>query len=320
MDHIERAKIKKETATLLDDFYLHPSTSLLQFRFEPEGFPSTVARVRQSSVKRASIAGKDLYLFDDFFLQPEGEGLRHFSETTTFSRNSYGSPEAIQRGEKPAGSMNGKERWRFFSQPPAAIAEVFKLFAMLSDELDAEVMTLPWELCDETAHGSPAVIANKLEEASLESVGLGKHQDCNPAGRVSFGIPILYSQENEFYPQKFINGAEGNPWLISLMVYATAPGFLPEYRLGTVFYDENEKIALRVNCLNMRLVLFEGDLFHSIEESNIPIEVKTWRISYVFKLIVNPKNRDCSVKKAFSDLLSRISSVQCLSLGPEARG
>ena len=319
-DKTEKPKIKKITASLLDNVYTHPNTSPLIFQFESQLFTSSDSRLQSASIKRAVIGEKDLYVFDGFFLPSEREEMQHFSKSASFSRNSYGSPEAIENGEKPARSMNGKERWQFFSHPPAAITEVYKLFATLGAKLNSDITTLPWELCDQSSHGSPAVIANKLEEASEESRELGKHQDCNPARRVSFGIPILYSQEKEFHAHKFANGAIGKPWLISVMVYTTAEEFLPEYYLGTVFYDHHDNIALRVNCLNMRLVLFEGDIFHSIEESKIPSGVKTWRISYVFKLIVNPKDRDLSVKKAFSDLMSPFCKDEHLSLGTHARG
>jgi hypothetical protein len=277
-------------------------------------------RLQNSSIKRASIAGKDLYIFDDFFLQSESEEMRYFSKNASFSRSIYGSREGMANGQKPAHSMNGKERWELFSHPPAAITEIYKLFATFGSKLNADITTIPWELCDQSSYGSPATIANKVEEFSEENRELSKHQDYNPECRVSFGIPVLYSQEKECHPNKFANGATGKPWLISVMVYTTPEEFLPEYCLGTVFYDQNENIALRVNCLNMRFVLFEGDILHSFEESKIPSGVKTWRISYVFKLIVNPKDRDLSVKKTFSDLMSHFCKSENLSLGTHARG
>lgn len=313
-------KIVKDTAILLDNHYNHPNTSLLLFRFEPERFASSESRLRGARVQHASIAKKDLYLLDGFFSKAEQEEMRSFSLQAPFSKNSYGSKDAIEGGEKPAYSMNGKERWRFFSKPLSATAEVYRLFATLGMELNAELTTLPWELFDPSSVGSPAVIANKLERASEESMEWGKHQDSNPEKQIPFGIPILYSQEKAFYPERFINGDVGKPWLISVMVYSTAEDFLPHYQMGTVFYDEHQQIALRTNCLDMRLVLFEGDILHSIEASKIPSDVQTWRVSYVFKMIVNPKESDCNLRKAFSDLMSRFSTIGHLSLGPESRG
>ncbi len=316
----EEPKIKKDVLTLLDAHYQQPNTSLLIFRFEPHPFSSTESRLRGSAIKHASIEGKDLYLIDRFFQDAEGKEMQTFSQTASFSRNSYGSPEAIARGEKPARSMNGKERWQFFSNPPAAIREVYKLFGLFAHSLNADITTLPWELCNPSAHGSPAVIANKLEEASFESMELGKHQDCNPERNVPCGIPVLYSQDQALHPTQFINGAPGRPWLISVMVYTADEEFRPEYCMGTVFYQNDGTLAVKANCVNMRLVIFEGDIFHSIEESKIPPEVKTWRISYVYKLIVNPKEENQNVKAGFLEWARGFSEiVESLSLGPDVR-
>lgn len=314
------AKITKKNAILIDDYYCNTNTSTITFQFDSQHFPSSESKLRKSLIKHGLIDGKDLYIVDHFFQEVEGEEMRSFSQKTTFSRNSYGSPEAIEKGEKPARSMNGKERWQFFAKPPNAIHEVYKLFSTLGDKLNAEITTLPWELCDPSLHGSPAVIANKLEEASEDSRELGKHQDCNPAGRISFGIPILYSKIDENHPSKFINGEKGRPWLFSVMLYTTAANFSPDHGLGTVFYDDRGEIVFRSNCLNMRLVLFQGDIFHSIEESTIPKNETTWRISYVFKLILNPRDGEGSIKENLANFIKKIAPIQPIQFGPHLRG
>lgn len=301
---IEKASLRKDTTVLLDDYFNNPSTSLLIFHFEPHPFNETESRLKRCGVEHTSIEGKDLYLFDDFFLPEEGKEMQDFSRTTSFSRHSYGSSEAIQKGQQPAYSMNGKERWQFFANPPTAIQELYKLFGVFAEKLNADVSTLPWELVDQGAHGSPAVIANKLEQASSESMEFGKHQDYSPENKTFFAIPVLYAKETEFHPNRFVNGDTGRPWMVSVMVYTTEEGFLPEYRMGTAFYRKNGEMAKRVGCQNMRIVLFEGDIFHSMEESNIPSDVKTWRVSYVFKLIMNPRERDQNVKKSFFEYIS----------------
>jgi len=300
------SKIIKKSVPLLGDSYQSPNTSTLIFQFGSEYFSEVVTRLRNSKIQHLQIEGKDLYIIDDFFHDLESNEMRLFSETASFSRNSYGSTDAIERGEKPARSMNGKERWQFFAKPPNAIHEIYKLFSGLAEALSGEITTLPWELCEKnSSSGSPAVIANKLEEASRESQELGKHQDCNPEGKISFGIPILYSEKEEVYPPQFINGEKGKPFLVSLMLYVTAPEFLPERGLGTVFYDSQGKIVFKTECKNMRLVLFQGDIFHSIEES-LP---NAWRISYVYKLMINPKSADDNMKEKLLNWMKR-SAVQ----------
>lgn len=315
-DAAEVPKIRKSATHLTNALYDTPQTSLLVFHFDPVASPSSDLRLQRSAIKHVSIEGKDVYIIDDFFTETEGEELRSYSKNATFSRNSYGSAEAIERGERPARSMNGKERWQFFSRPPQAMQEFFKLLSTLAHRMHAEIATLPWELCDSTSNGSPSVIGNRLEEASFESMELGTHQDCNPEKGIPFAVPVLYSTKEEFHPSSFINGETGRPWIVSAMIYSTDAEYSLNMRMGTVFYKNSREIALRTDCRNTRLVLFEGDIFHAIEESQIPENLKTWRVSYVFKLVVNPKREGESMRSVLSRIIPRITLTQ---LGENAR-
>lgn len=295
--------IRKSKAILTDHYYNTPQTSTLMFHFEPQLNPSIEERLVKSRVEHISIEGKDLYLIDDFFSESEAKEVRAFSQKASFSRNSYGSPEAIAKGEKPAKSMNGKERWQFFSQPTEAIKEIYQLLSHLACRMDADISTLPWEMCDQKLHGSPAVMANMLEEATYESMEMGKHQDSSSEAGIAFSVPVLYGEENSCHPSKFINGEAGRPWLISLMLYSTAENFKEDFRMGTAFYKNENELAICADCKDMRLVIFEGDIFHSIEESKLPPGIQTWRVSYVFKLIVNPRRGGVSMKQFFSQTI-----------------
>jgi hypothetical protein len=313
------AKVVKKRAVLVDDCFEHPNTSLLVFQFAPELFLSSEERLKSSVVKHGRIEERDLYTMDHFFSEAEEEEIRTYSKNTSFSRKSYGSSSAAKVGEKPALSMSSQERWQFFARPPKAISEVYRLLSTLSARLNVEITTLPWELWNKRGGCSPSVVANKLEESSIESRELGKHQDCNPQEKISFGIPMLYAEEERFYPSSFINGLPGNPWLVSLMVYVTEENFTPEYGLGTVFYDDEGHLVVRTNCVSMRLVFFQGDIWHSIEESAISGGESSWRISYVFKLLFNPKDKDQNIKETLLDYLQKKTSVQRFFLGSEVR-
>jgi hypothetical protein len=290
--------MKKTTAVLTNLDYNTPRTSLLVFHFAP-----TPQLQRSYDIFRQDIEGKDVYFLDGFFSEEERSELREYSIKASFSRHSYGSEEGKEAGEKPARSMNNKERWAFFAKPPKAVLALQELFGWFAHSMDAEISLLPWELCGETT-SSPAVTANLVEETTQESMAHGKHQDYVPLTGLPFSIPRLYGEEGEFHPNHFENGAPGKPWLISAMLYSTADSFQPSYGMGTVYYREDGSIAFRSDCLDTRLVLFEGDLPHSIEASNIPDGVNTWRVSYVFKLVVNPKKEGESMKSQFAQLTS----------------
>lgn len=319
----EHQQIKKDKTILTSDYYKSNETSLLIFQFVPNDFKSS-NRIKGCQINHASIENKDLYTFDGFFTKDEQDELRGFFEKATYSRTSYGSHASIEKGEKPAYSMNTKERWNLFSNPPQSIQEVHKLLSFLAFHLDAEISTQPWELCHQTA-GSPSVIPSVIvnyhnEGISKENMELGMHQDSKPEKGIFYGIPVLYKKNKEYHESHFVNGAPGKPWLVSLMLYSFSKEFHPEYLMGTSFYKANGELVLKVNCQDARLVIFEGDIFHSPEESNIPPNVKFWRTSYVLKLLINPKNENQSVKKMFNDLFHQWSpQIKELTLGANSR-
>lgn len=301
----ETPKIRKENNSilLLNERYNTPNTSLLLFHFEPHSYASSAARFHDCSIQRHSIQGKELYIFDDFFLPSECDDFRTYSRNATFSRSSYASHDSREQGEEPARSMNNKEKWEFFAKPPLVIREIYKLLGWLAHQVNADISTLPWDLCDQSICAS-AVATNRLEKVSKASMDMGKHEDFNTGTGIPFGIPILYNPTKTFYPSRFENGAPGYPWLVSLMVYATEDNFIaPDYGIGTIFCKKEGAIAAKADSRHARFVLFEGDILHSIEESRIPPDVKTWRISYVFKLIINPRSAMNSIKQQFYDVV-----------------
>ena len=295
----------KKKARLLNSVYDNLQTSLLCFAFEPSIEEGVLDRLTRTCATRSSIDGKDVYLLDGFFSDKEAEAMRRYANQASFSRYSYGSPEAIQEGEQPARAMDPKERWLFFSQPPEPIRQLYVLLRSLAYTLGMEITTLPWDLCDGQGTCSPTLLSNRVERVSSRSMYLGKHQDCRPEQGLPFAIPKLYAS-GEDHPAAFNNGIPGSPWMMTLMLYVTAENFQPHYQMGSVFYDLAGNIAFRAACTHMRIVLFESDLWHAIEESQIPPEESTWRISYVFKLIFNPKRVDQDAKAEFAQYAAKM--------------
>lgn len=305
----ELPKVTKDQAILLNKHFDTPKTSMIIFHFEPESFASPKLRLEHCSYERASIKGKDVYVFDDFFTEAESLELREVTKKAQFSRSIYADHESNEKGEIPSRSMDNKERWMFFANPPKAIKELYKLLGLMAEELKTDITTLPWDLCDANIC-APAFATNWIEHRSAESSKLGRHKDYNTEKGVAFGIPILYSKEKEFYPVQFMNGETNKPWLVSLMVYTMDENFRPEYGMGTGFFSENGEKILDVECHNMRVILFEGDIVHSIEKSTVPDDVKTWRVSYVFKLCLNPKEPNANIKKDFFELIQKYKEGQ----------
>lgn len=302
----ESPLIRRDTNSvlLLNERYRTPSTSLILFHFEPKIYAFIHDNLKQSIIHKKEAGGRWIVVVDHFFSKAASMGLTEYSRQATFSRSSYADHASRESGEEPARSMNNKEKWQFFANPPEAIKQVFKLLSTLAKEMDADISTLPWDICDEHICAS-AVATNRLERASKASEERGKHEDFNTKEGIPFAIPILYPADQKHFPGKFLNGGEGNPWLVTLMVYASEANFDPETMgLGTLFYDDAGILVFKGTCVQGRIVIFEGDIVHTIQESHIPEGVATWRVSYVFKLIINPKKAHVSNlrEKLFSAL------------------
>lgn len=299
-------RIKKEKSVLIGNYYNTPQTSLVIFHFEP-GLDAENKKLEACTIRHASIENKDLYIFDHYFQKDACVETREYFENASYSRYSYSTGDSEKSGEQPGYSMNTKERWKLFYNPPPSIRQLHELLSILSLRLNAEITTAPWELSHKPQAITPSVIVNFHTKVSYESMHLGRHRDCNPETGTFYGIPVLYKEKGTVHENCFVNGAPGKPWLVSVLLYATSKHFHPEYRMGTVYYQSNGGEAFKTNCLDGRLVLFEGDIFHSVEKSDIPADLKPWRVSYVLKLIINPREEHQNVKEAFSRLVRQWS-------------
>lgn len=303
----EIPKLRKESAEIVSERYKTTKSIPLIFHFEPAPFQSPALRLHDSDIRHVEIEGGDVYTFNGYFLDEEGDELRKISSQGKFERTIYADHDSKQQGEEPAYAMSNQEKWKFFSQPPSAIKEIFKLLCYLADKLNASITTLPWELYDADVC-VPTFATNLIKQACADSETLGKHEDYNTEkGGVCFSIPRLYGDHSKAHPLKFVNGEAGKPWLVTIMVYATSEDFLSEYGLGTVFCKKDGEVFLREECRHMSFVLFEGQIVHGVARSTIPAGITPWRVSYVLKLVINPKKENDSMKQKFCELIRSVA-------------
>ena len=293
----------KSSTYLVSDGYNHPGTNLMTLQFAPRLWPQTIQSLQAARIEPRRVAGKDLYLIDGLFDADQSQEMRLFSRSAEFSKHIFATHETEALGEKPARAMDNKAKWRLLAGPLSAMQALYRLFGSIAAALDAQVSTLPWDLCEERVCAA-AIATNFVEEVSLKTMALGIHRDYHPAGGIPFALPKLYGPPGALHEPRFDNGQEGRPWLISAMLYSTHEDFQPQQGMGTVFYEEDGTLAFRSDCRHMRLILFEGDLLHSIERSHTACN--TWRVSYVFKLLVNPRGPRCSLKREFAGWLQSL--------------
>jgi hypothetical protein len=298
----EAFSFNKKKAEGIDIPFKHPQTNSLIFEFPSSFSSNSKSQLSSSTCNYYEIGQKSLYIFDDFFSKLEKDQMRSFIEGTTFSRKLYGKQKAEEEGEEPAYTMDNKTKWNFFSSPPPAITTIYKLLSHLSYKLDSEITTQPWELYNNEIC-VPAVVTNHINHFSKKSEVLDKHDDANPKQGIGYRLPILYSNDNSFFPYNFSNGATDTPWLVSLLIYSTSKSFKPDNGLGTHFYYDDNTLATTASCQDLRFVLFDCDLIHGMQASQQESLMKTSRTSFVFKLAINPRKKGFCAKEKFYQLI-----------------
>jgi len=288
-------------AVLTESSYDAHESILTTFHFKPGLFESTERRLKEAHKLHLIIEGKDLYVLDNFFSEEEEKMMRQISQSLDLEVPVFGATKSLGKVQSKVRCMNNRERWKLFSNPPEPFQELYRLFGFFSEKFHAEVSTQPWVLSSESS-SLPAFVVNYHEELSHEDERGYKHCDYNPEKGVCFAIPNLHTQERGFHKLNFVNGDVGKPLLLTAMLYSTSEKYHPEYGLGTAYYDHTGKKVFSSDCIDMRLVLFEGDIMHGVEASHLPAE-GAWRISYVFKLLFNPKSPTQNIKESLKELI-----------------
>jgi len=300
--------IEKDKTVLTHANYQDRQSILTTFRFKPCLSESSIERLNQASKKHISIEGKDLYVLDGFFLDLEGDEMRLVCKNLDFEVPVCAKTENIGKFAFKSRSMNNRGRWQLFSQPPNPFREFYQLLGTLACHLDIEIALHPWFLRGEVS-SLPAFVVNYHEGMSAEDEYGDKHCDYEPEKGVCFGIPNLYSKEKELHKSNFVNGAVGKPLLVTAMLYSTSHEYDPKYGMGTAFYENGGKKVFSSDCIDMRLVLFEGDILHGVEKSDIPEGLDVWRISYVFKLTMNPSHSSQDIKAELKKLILKHTEI-----------
>jgi hypothetical protein len=255
---------------------------------------------------------KSAWIFDHLFSEEESDDLRKFAEAKNYPVEVFANATSARNGEKPAQSLKFEDTYEVVTFANCAeIQTIQAIFASIGKKMQATVSLQPWKACEKRRERivcAEAVVTNRVEEISKEASDLGWHADYNPAKGLFFGITMLGKPNHELYRTPFENGAKNCPWLISAILYIAAKNFKQdEWKMGTIFKSETST-PYRVSAKHARLILFEGDALHSMEKSEIPSGETTWRVSFVWKLIIRPNQPDhsSSLKSEFTKLIDTI--------------
>lgn len=268
---------------------------LVKFLASPN--PSTIQRINGIYLKSTTIEEKQIFEIEDFFSIKELENLREVLNYD-YSLPLFASREAELAGEIPTKALSLRvARDSLILKPCLAIKEVLKFLGVLSHLLKAEVLLFPIQIQSNSSKVRVrSLTTNFLSSMSEENSLTGLHRDYEPQK----GMPFQFLKTNKTtFANKFINGEKGQPWLISLIIYATDLEFTEENRgLGTIFYSEDQKLSYNCSCKHGKIVLFEGDILHGISPSKDTSSLLS-RVSLVYKVAFLPETDEQSVRDDF---------------------
>lgn len=182
--------------------------------------------------------------------------------------------------------------------PILAMNAVHHLFGFIGAEIGARV-----HMQKDSGHVL-SFVSNYIESMSREASEAGIHADY-------------------FH---FLNGRIGQHWLITAMLYVTNEDFDAADRgMGTIFISP-DKTRTVIKCQQMRLVIFQGDVQHTLEPSkNVEDEGAkemnpTWRISITWKLVLVPEpgNSEFSIRDRFMAFFHQLVGQQGASAAAAA--
>ena len=288
---------------LPENYVLHPSFSgdFRIFCFQkPEGTPS----LKVHKVHQILIDEKPVVTIDQFFAEEEENQWHQWVNTASFTQKIFFSRESMA----DVCMMDQLSHLALLETPFPSLNRLYQLLGQIGAELNADVLLQPLQLNNHVSkERSHSIVTNVLREVPSASSEEGWHKDYQPE---EIGLPFLIPRVDTtvLFPPRFANGSFGNPYLISLILYVANKHFTPLWGLGTSMRDSQRHLTT-IECRSMRIVLFQGDIEHTIQASSdlCPKEALWKRLSLVMKLILRPKDSYSAIplKDRFIELFAQ---------------
>jgi|GEM_PF-2836464 len=272
----------------------------IQVQFFPYSYQSSKERLARSRIRCEEVSGKRIYEINGFFARDEIDAEKDgYLDNNNYPRQILSDAQNSSLEEKAGRAMDIEMTWGVMIQKPGRVfSEIANLLCHFSHQLQAEILLQPIRVCHKEKCTN-SIITNLLESMTHKNAVRGLHRDYHPKGGMSYA---LAKEDGTLFPRQFENGAKGNPWLISVIVYMTSKDFDPEKGLGTGFFDDNGELKHIIKCSHLAMAIFEGDVIHGIAPSRD--DAKGKRVSFVYKIALLPKDKNHSVRDDFHEMFS----------------
>jgi hypothetical protein len=266
------------------------------YRFLPPIDKSAMERRIQSScIYDISIPQYTVVIFDHFFQADELTEINSALKKYSFSQNST-SMMGVHDPDVFTKTLSPLTNYFLFSSGLKVLDTAYQFLAHLAESCDAVVSTQPWIQGKRSAF-HPNFVTHYTEKEC------GIHRDFQTNNFECF-LPKVSGPG--YYPPNFDNGAEGMPYLMTLLIYLTADNFdSNRHGMGTRIFEENGAVHV-VDCINGRFLLGELNAKHDLQGAKfLKGAVNTYRISLNLLICFRHKDPQClgSIKEKMDRLL-----------------
>ena len=256
--------------------------------------------------EEASTVRKQYYMIDNFFSSDLLEKMYKDAEELNLPNKVYSTRESMDQGEEPTYSMKKEDSKEFWKFPNSYIHSLQELLAFIAQKTGTVISTQP-DVCTGPGVCANSFPTNAVKESTKANSNMSIHRDYRTTEGLGYQIQHLY--DDEYYPDRFVNGATDQPYLITVILYISTKDFNSK-GLGTRLFPSNKNYQISsedaVAPKHGRILIFDGTIDHTIQDG---FSKHGRRISLVYKLIARKKtakNRT-SIAKRFSHLFFRYS-------------
>jgi hypothetical protein len=240
--------------------------AMFRFHIQASEVNGIETQLRTATICNLPIGGRMVTVIDGLLSEAQSSFMRTFFAAQSFPFSNLTGDDLSEHEKMRCLSIS--ENLALFTCPLPALVSCYQLIAYLAEQSDAVASTQPW-----LNNNRPAFTENRVVPRPKD---VGFHIDWNPENGLGYAFARISESvfgELSYYPDRFTNGEEGNPFLASIVGYSTPKEFSSEtHGMGTILVDPVTGKKRTIPCKDSRFLFFEGSIKHGFEKAKIKKE------------------------------------------------
>ena len=251
-------------------------------------------RMSRANTQFFQVGGKPVFTIDGLFTENESRESRTWVASKPFDGHIYSTSQSKLAGERPTLGFNTQTCLQALESPPNFLQKVYNFLSWVSKETGLIIATQPFAIRYKNLMNTLCIAANYMESVSKTSMLAGLHTDYNPSKNNFFTVHKAFNPKEAYPLNKFENGEPDHPFLFTLILYLASETLQESHGMGTILQNYESEPTEKSTCIDpkhMRLVIFQGDIRHGIQQSFTDEDENIWRASIVLKLFSHAREK-----------------------------